>query len=369
MKSYYFALVFMTVCIAGIGLVMVRGNATLPRREKRLFWTMFAGIIVAALCECLAVALNGNPALAPLICLAKTVEFVLAPSVSVVFAAVLERRETKLLRAAVALLILHAVLECALAPFGLVFYVNARGVYCHGSLYGLYVAAYIASAALLMVSAGRFSRGFQYQDRLIPTLVLAFALSCVVLQMVLDGIRITWLSLALCGVVFYNFYCSVVQQTDALTLLLNRQCFESSLSYLNVRAAVVYFDVDDFKDINDLYGHDQGDLCLRLVGRCIANVFRAYGNCYRIGGDEFCAILTKGMDQKEQILERFHAELAQVRATQMDVLPHVSIGWASFDPYRDDTDMVCKVADQLMYEEKRRRKVGRQSNATGTSRA
>ena len=51
--------------------------------------------------------------------------------------------------------------------------------------------------------------------------------------------------------------------------------------------------MDDFKQINDRYGHIQGDLCLAGIAECIKKSYANFGYCYRIGGDEFLVICTQ----------------------------------------------------------------------------
>ena len=81
-------------------------------------------------------------------------------------------------------------------------------------------------------------------------------------------------------------------QLDALTGLLNQN------SYLNRTAEMrssggllIAFDVDSFKQINDCYGHLQGNACLAAIAACLKKAYANDGYCYRIGGDEFCVLL------------------------------------------------------------------------------
>lgn len=77
----------------------------------------------------------------------------------------------------------------------------------------------------------------------------------------------------------YILYSELTQKIDTLTRLLNRRSYESRLASLRGHAVIYYFDVDEFKSVNDTFGHGVGDAVLAEVGYC-----------YRIGGDEFCVI-------------------------------------------------------------------------------
>ena len=60
---------------------------------------------------------------------------------------------------------------------------------------------------------------------------------------------------------------------------------------------LIVFDVDDFKHVNDVYGHVKGDLCLSVIANCIKGAYAQYGYCYRIGGDEFCVLLKNNRNE------------------------------------------------------------------------
>ena len=81
-------------------------------------------------------------------------------------------------------------------------------------------------------------------------------------------------------------------QLDALTGLLNQNSYLNRTAEMRRSGGVlVVFDVDDFKQINDRYGHLQGDVCLAEIADCIKKAYARCGYCYRIGGDEFCVLL------------------------------------------------------------------------------
>lgn len=84
---------------------------------------------------------------------------------------------------------------------------------------------------------------------------------------------------------------------DFLTGMKNRMVFEEYLMELQSKAdtfenvALIFMDLNQLKTVNDNYGHNAGDELLIAAARCIENTFGTAGSCYRIGGDEFCAIV------------------------------------------------------------------------------
>ena len=64
------------------------------------------------------------------------------------------------------------------------------------------------------------------------------------------------------NLLLYIRYYKMVLQVDAVTQLLNRRCYDVSITDMSSRAVILYFDIDKFKQINDIYGHSLSDLCL-----------------------------------------------------------------------------------------------------------
>ena len=120
-------------------------------------------------------------------------------------------------------------------------------------------------------------------------------------------------------------------------------------------AVIYYLDVDEFKSVNDTFGHGVGDAVLAEVGSTIYAVFSKVGYCYRIGGDEFCVIAQiSDMEAESYLSEFFHT--LEARRKQNEHLPHVSVGYACYHPERSSVEDVIKRADRMMYHYKRKLK-------------
>lgn len=115
---------------------------------------------------------------------------------------------------------------------------------------------------------------------------------------------------------------------DSMTSLGNRNAYELRLQKIVSdppdELSFIFFDIDNMKEINDTYGHHVGDQVIFLTAECIQEVFGHSKNCYRIGGDEFCVLLTSSKDISKQ-LQRFD-KLIQTR--NVNPFPvSVSYGW------------------------------------------
>jgi diguanylate cyclase (GGDEF)-like protein/PAS domain S-box-containing protein len=152
---------------------------------------------------------------------------------------------------------------------------------------------------------------------------------------------------------------------DPLTQIGNRRYLEMTLEAKlaetirhNNQIAVFFIDIDNFKQINDNYGHDVGDEALRVAAKTLNAVIRPMDTLGRWGGEEFVAGTSNiNREAVRAIAERFRSfiEGSCVRAGDDKVLFTVTIGGTVAKP-ADDLTSVIKRADTLMYEGKKRGK-------------
>ena len=148
---------------------------------------------------------------------------------------------------------------------------------------------------------------------------------------------------------------------DPLTGLANRQLlveyFHSCSLENDEKAAILSLDLDAFKEINDLYGHDAGDCILVEVSKRLTNITRTTDLVSRIGGDEFL-ILVKKFDGTRKIVETnaltFANKIISALKTPIlyegkQLLINVSIGVHVYDSVETDFDTIVKHSDTAMY--------------------
>ena len=154
---------------------------------------------------------------------------------------------------------------------------------------------------------------------------------------------------------------------DALTGLNNRNRFKKYLSTVMTSSSVnrsnmylTYIDVDEFKKINDNYGHVVGDLALRTVAEAMREVGEQTRSFIaRLGGDEFAIISghnTKNeYDKMVESLSKLLDEKASANFTEFKV--KFSLGTTSLDIPNASMNDIIKIADRRMYEQKRIKKI------------
>ncbi|MDQ1247976.1 MAG: hypothetical protein QG597_2348 [Actinomycetota bacterium] len=155
---------------------------------------------------------------------------------------------------------------------------------------------------------------------------------------------------------------------DELTGLLTRRALFDSFDLLQERAsasapkhmAALFCDLDDFKRINDTYGHSFGDEVLRTVAQRLLGVIRQGDLGARMGGDEVLVVLhnTAHVTEAQTIAERIRTELAEpIDGPSGQVRVTASIGVAMVRPGESADDLIAR-ADAAMYQAKRSRGAG-----------
>ncbi len=156
-------------------------------------------------------------------------------------------------------------------------------------------------------------------------------------------------------------YQELLANTDELTGLYNRRCLDRQLDKFIERAhdtgtglALMLVDVDEFKSVNDSFGHAAGDAVLQGIGQIITDCVRTSDLPCRFGGDEFAVVLTE--IAPEQALERAEAIRSQVdRLVPVPVSPEItsstSIGGAMLRSGESATELF-EHADKELYRAK-----------------
>lgn len=151
--------------------------------------------------------------------------------------------------------------------------------------------------------------------------------------------------------------------TDALTQVGNRRAFDQEMGRRIAMArrhratcSLLIIDADHFKAINDRWGHDAGDLALKALAKAISATLRDIDLLYRIGGEEFVALLPETRAEEAAIAgERIRQAVSQVtiRLSEHVLKLTVSVGCAQLHN-SDNPDIWLKRADEALYLAKRR---------------
>jgi diguanylate cyclase (GGDEF)-like protein len=150
-------------------------------------------------------------------------------------------------------------------------------------------------------------------------------------------------------------------QTDPLTELPNRRALDAMLKRMLAQAnrtstplALVFVDVDHFKDVNDTFGHDCGDELLLTVATALAQSVRASDFVARLGGDEFVVALPDtDLQGASNVAHKLAGAARNARVLGFDWEVTASVGFASYPAHGTNVEAVMRSADTALYQAKK----------------
>ena len=175
------------------------------------------------------------------------------------------------------------------------------------------------------------------------------------------NIIVQYINIALINIVTVHKL-SLIAEHDGLTGLLRRETFFEILEHtieISRRTSkvfsLVYIDMDGLKFINDTYGHNYGDMALKLLSESVTSNIRASDVCARVGGDEFIVLLNDS-DDPTKFVDKVKKKLKKVILPDINIKISVSFGYYIYDGQEKDLKKIIEIADERMYVNKKKKK-------------
>lgn len=288
------------------------------------------------------------------------VGFALSPGIAFVLALVFDETLYRKTKPAVLMLTAYGLVVLASPWTGWIFSVSEENIYTRGRYFWIYVATYIICLLFLIFSNYRQARQWQMSERMVLVMLSVIILIGPAVQVLFPEIHVTWHCVTAVLVMYYVFMRELQFKYDTVTNLLNRQSYKKELERLGAHghATIILFDLDQFKEINDNYGHTKGDDCLKTTAGIINSSFKKVGRAYRIGGDEFCVLgQNAGAETVQACMDSMLQAINKARKAD-PVIPIVSYGSSVYDKGRHQNILqAVEEADQKMYACKRNRRI------------
>ncbi len=277
--------------------------------------------------------------------------YILRPAVAYFILLMAIRDASRRVKWLVSLPLIFEVIVCCSAFFGdIAFGYNAanefyRGPLGHtpffvGGLYGTMIVA----ATFWLVRKSLWEEGF------FITAVAMVNVAGTVLESVyeLDGVLSA--SIALSLAFYYLFFHTYQNDRDILTgMLLRRKFYQDAERWGSSVTGLISIDMNGLKEINDLYGHREGDRAIAALAVQVSGVLPPRATFYRIGGDEFMIICRKMSEEEVSDLVRKIREQLEARAYSCAIGYAMCAGAEQFEE-------ACHQADERMYADKLRMK-------------
>ena len=301
--SYMNNFIVSAACIIAvlIGMMNLLENEMIPKNKKEQFDLLGLTIILEIIIDAVIIYSSGQIMESHVGYRAlRLAENCISPVVAMLFSKVMTRKSfwKKIRGRFIYLISINAV--CQLSTFFIptLFNIDAETICSQTPYTCTYIIILIVCIILLLISANNTI--IQNYTRVSYTLLsTAILLSAgIIVKGIFPTSNADWLCVTFCYLIFMVYICNSYLKIDSLTTLLNRRAFDNRLMSVNYSTALIVIDANNFKSINDTYGYQSGDKGLVKISEVIFTVYGKVGFCYRIGGDEFCVILKKGMLNK-----------------------------------------------------------------------
>lgn len=266
-------------------------------------------------------------------------------------------------------LVVNSIISLGSYNFNWIFAITNENIYVRGPLFFVSPMTsyfyYIINLLLLYDSREKLNR----EELLILSLPTSIPAMLSIFQLYYFIYLTIWNSVAIAVVINYIFIVHSQTKLDPLTGLGNRIAYDEYLTSLhrksNIVLSVVNIDLDDFKSINDAFGHHEGDKVLRIFANQLEDVFERKGVSIRLGGDEFIVLINE--NQREILEEYINSLTSKINvyneSSNMPYRIKFSYGMAIFNSTYNNIYDLLQHSDKLMYEDKKKK------NSQGSSEA
>lgn len=361
--------IFMVILLSSIA---VHACLKLNRKEQphKLFLTVILLTILILLLEILSVVLNSGTHRHFMLAhkLVNTLGFALSPLVPMCAALYVYKISNKYKKIELHKLFwlvvpfgINSILSLGSFNFNWIFGVTNENVYVRGPLFFISPLTsyfyYLVNFLIVYASREKLSR----EEMLIFSLLTGIPAVLSIFQLYYFIYLTIWNSVAIAVVINYIFLVQRQTKLDPLTGLGNRIAYEEYLAGLhrksNIVLAVINIDLDDFKSINDAFGHYEGDNALRVFARQLEDVFAGKGIPIRLGGDEFIVLLNENQREAlEQYITALNNKIDMYNENkEVPYRIKFSYGMTIFNNTYNSIAELIQHSDRLMYEEKKKK--------------
>lgn len=333
---------------------LIRGTSLFSRRKRCYYlWSVVITMLVI-FSEGITVLASGPPGAAAhvLHLLGNAVGFSLSAALPALLAHLFSDKKgffpsPWLIWSPVAITAVLSVFSCFT---GWIFFVGPDNSYQRGPLFFAFVVTYLYSFVLLILVTLSESERLGFRDRVSIMCLTGLIIAGTTVQVFIPALYTSWHCATVGLLLYYIFLRELCYRVDPVTQVLCRSSFDQDLFTLPASdTAVLMFDLNNFKQVNDRHGHEMGDRCLYEAGQLLEYAFSTMGKCYRVGGDEFAVLATS---YSESLLNRcVHFMMTEIRAQRenLPMMPYISYGCGVC---RGDVQQARAIADAQMYEYK-----------------
>lgn len=326
-------------------VIMLKITVFLDKKTIKHLYILIAFIFLLSISVFFEFYLSGNTKISNLIKVLVAIRYSATPFIIslILFALVKDKLWYIMVPA-----ILLAIINIISIFTGIVFSIDENGNLVRGVL-GYFPYIIVGFYCFILIYALIRHSNKQIIE-IVPIVFLAFSfLTGLIFPLIFgrDYSKIFCTTIGIAVFVYYVFLILELTKKDALTGLLNRQAYYSSINNsAKDITAIISIDMNGLKKINDTLGHSAGDEAIITVSSCFFKVLRFKYSAYRIGGDEFVIICKK--TSEGELLDL----IANIRKKISETKYTISIGYSHSIEQNKDIEKMVKESDEMMYKDK-----------------
>ncbi len=356
MFFYYTAVTILAILSQAIMLAIFKSDNLLPKVSKKYFTLTFIIFIIATFSEWVSewILLHYNQKNF-YYTLFQSIMFSLVPLIDYCLGSAFKEFENK--KHIKVLIIFNVFLQLlAFDPF---LENSSHNVLTLGNTYLIYF--FISQYVMLRMFINIYLVSKSYQSKNISILIaniFIITIFAIIVQSFFNDMNTIAITSTVNSIILYYYYSTLINKRDGLTLLLNRRCFENDIKGLNHDSIFLFIDLNKFKEINDKYGHLFGDEILKEIAYICLETFNHHGSTYRLGGDEYCIVIRKHLEDIETLISTLHQNIDTKQKTT-PLLPSVSVGYGYYTHNKNTVSDALNDADIMMYKLKNKHKIAK----------
>ena len=351
---YYTMTTFLALSILIVLLIVISSSVNFSKKSRKRLKIAYSFAIIGTICEWIGIlleqkVLKSTEMLQSIIILTKVLKFCIVPTIPIfVSQAVFEKRTKSKISQKI-----YKILKTYINLYEIVI-ITGFFEYKIGSnyaiIYDIYVISFIIATLYMFINAFAFCKYYQSKNEMELFAIIIFITIWVITQLLNPNVEFLWLLIAISGTFVYIYYNGIIQNIDDLTGLLNKRSFNKYKNNVEEeKVSLIVFDVNDFKLINDTYGHNCGDYVLNFIAQKMKNIC---SNCVisRWGGEEF--LIHNGThDSTHEVLEKLRREIENSECIykQQKINISLTIGVAQRNADGDIEEWIKRADDRLYY--------------------
>lgn len=380
--------------IAGVSVLLLLGcqlhlieNDIFSTETIQKFRRLIYVLIIEIVIDCVFAILEGHDIPNAILYIMKSIELIINPiSAFFVFDIFYDKKISKrdkkmnaIRKMMIAAINVSAVLQVMVVFKQSVFIIDENNIYRRGPLMPIYVSILLFMIIALAIGIVVYSNKTQSIMRATLFSFTLVLVTSVVLRFFFPKNNYDFLCISISVLLLLVYYSHVTLRVDPLTKLLNRHVYSRLIERIDYTTIIIVIDVNNFKQINDVFGHACGDQVLKNVAKLACKAYGQYAYCFRTGGDEFCVILKPNVFEKlleetpycdvysmaEQFMEKLDVMIGEYNTEKGEdslLTNGVSQGYGIFYSHPSETNIdyndmpikeVVELADQRMYKNKK----------------